>query len=267
MYVCIAMMLFSAVSSDPITATVNTTGSTVAGSEFILSCVVSKNISGLTDTPTAMWLNLNDGGVPVTSGNGITIATSNTDDVAVAVLTFDPLRTSHDGTYRCTGSITSPASDDSVDVITDINLDIQSKRLFHHIVYHSITFLFLPAVPPPMVSLSVPPGPLVAGGEEDTLLTCSAMVNSTVVDVDVQDIRYIFTWQDRNGQDIIIVSGGHTIITPSSSSSSSSFLTLSPLSTTDTNFTCTVIVSEVQNKVIASEPASATTTVDVVGEF
>ena len=141
-HVCIAMMLFSAVSSDPITATVNTTGSTVAGSEFILSCVVSKNISGLTDTPTAMWLNLNDGGVPVTSGNGITIATSNTNDVAVAVLTFDPLRTSHDGTYRCTGSITSPASDDSVDAITDIDLDVQSKRLFHH-MYHSMH------VPPP----------------------------------------------------------------------------------------------------------------------
>ena len=122
----------------------------------------------------------------------------------------------------------------------------------------------LPAVPPPVVSLSVPPGPLVAGGVEDILLTCSAMVNSTVVDVDVQDIRYVFTWQDSNGQDI--VSGDRTIIT-SPPSSSSSNLTLSPLSTTDTNFTCAVIVSEVQNKVLASKPGSAVTSVNVVGEF
>ena len=258
-------MLLSAVPFDPITATVNTTGSTVAGSEFILNCTISETFSGLTDTPTAMWLdNLADGGVPVTSGDGITIATSSTGDVAVSVLTFDPLRTSHDGTYRCSGSITSPADDDLMDVTTDIDINVQSKRVFHH-MYHRIMPLPLPAVPPPVVSLSVPPGPLVAGGVEDILLTCSAMVNSTVVDVDVQNIRYVFTWQDSNGQDI--VSGDRTIITSSSSSPSSSSLTLSPLSTTDTNFTCAVIVSEVQNKVFPSEPGSAVTSVNVVGEL
>ena len=259
-------MLLSAVPSDPITATVNTTGSTVAGSEFILNCIISETFSGLTDTPTSMWLkDLSDGGVPVTSGNGITIATSSTDDIAVSVLTFDPLKASHDETYRCSGSITSPADDDLMDVTTDIDINVQSKRVFHH-MYHGIMPLPLPAVPPPVVSLSVPPGPLVAGGMEDILLTCSAMVNSTVVDVDVQDIRYVFTWQDSNGQDI--VSGDRTIITSSpSSSSSSSSLTLSPLSTTDTNFTCAVNVSEVQNKVLASEPGSAVTSVNVVGEF
>ena len=250
--------------SNPITATVNTTGSTVAGSEFILNCIISETFSGLTDTPTAMWLDIAGGGVPVTSGNGITIATSSTGGVVVTVLTFNPLRTSHDGTYRCSGSITSPADDDLMDVTTDINLIVQSKRVFHH-MYHGIMPLPLPAVPPPVVSLSVPPGPLVAGGVEDILLTCSAMVNSTVVDVDVQDNRYVFTWQDSNGQDM--VSGDRTIITSSPSSFSSSSLTLSPLSTTDTNFTCAVIVSEVQNKVVASEPGSAVTSVNVVGEL
>ena len=123
----------------------------------------------------------------------------------------------------------------------------------------------LPAVPPPVVSLSVPSGPLVAGGVEDILLTCSAMVNSTVVDLDVQDIHYVFTWQDRNGQDI--VSGDRTIISFLPPFVSSSSLTLSPLNITDTNFTCIVTVSEFQNRVIASEPGSAVTSVDVVGEI
>ena len=129
-------MLLSAVPPDSITATVNTTGSTVAGSEFILKCIVSETLSGLTDMPTAMWLDITAGDVPVTSGNGISIATSSTGDIAVAVLTFDPLKTSHDGTYRCSGSITSPADNDLMNATNTISINVQSKILYHHI-YHN----------------------------------------------------------------------------------------------------------------------------------
>ena len=90
------------------------------------------------------------------------------------------------------------------------------------------------AVSTPTVSTTVPSGPLFIGVVDNTTLTCSAMLGGGVDNPAV--IRYNYTWVDRDGREI--VSGGRTIITPTTpSTSSSSTLTLSPLSTTDTNFT------------------------------
>ena len=108
------------------------------------------------------------------------------------------------------------------------------------------------------------PDPLFAGGVGEVTLTCSAMVDRTLVDVG--DIAYDFTWQDRNGDTLL--AGGRLTITntsPSSSSSSSS-LTLSTLSTTDTSFTCTVTASDAQNRFTDSEAASEVRTVNVQGK-
>ena len=128
-----------------------------------------------------------------------------------------------------------------------------------------LTFpLCTPVVPSPDVSLLVPPGPLYAGGAEDTTLTCSAMLNLTVVDT-TRDILYTFTWLDRDG--VEIVSGERININQSSSTTASSSLTLSPLNTMDTNFTCTVRVSVSQNVLIRSDFAVASTLADVQGKL
>ena len=69
-----------------------------------------------------------------------------------------------------------------------------------------------------------------------------ASVNRDVVDSG--DLRYAFTWMDRDGS--ILMNSNRTVIT-SADTSSSSTLSLSPLSSRDTMFSCSVVVSESQN--------------------
>ena len=119
------------------------------------------------------------------------------------------------------------------------------------------------AVSTPTVSTSVPAGPFVAGGVDNVTLNCSAMLGAGVDNSAV--IRYNYTWLDREGREI--VSGGRTIITPTTpSTSSSSTLTLSPLSTTDTNFTCRVILSDARNLLRPSDPGEQRTHANVLSE-
>ena len=120
------------------------------------------------------------------------------------------------------------------------------------------------AVSTPTVSTTVPSGPLFAGGVDNVTLTCSAMLGAGVDNPAI--IRYNYAWLDRNGREI--VSGGHTIITPTSpSTSSSSTLTLSPFSTTDTNFTCRVTLSDSRNLLRPSDPGERRTDVYVLSKY
>ena len=119
------------------------------------------------------------------------------------------------------------------------------------------------AVSTPTVSTTVPSGPLFAGGVDNVTLTCSAMLGAGVDNPTV--IRYSYTWLDREGRGI--VSGGRTIITPTTPSSSSSTLTLSPLSTTDTNFTCRVTFSDSRNLLRPSDPGEQRTDVNVLSKY
>ena len=118
-------IMFPAVPFDPISASVNSSGSNEAGSEFTLTCTISEDISGLVAMPTAIWLNP-DGG-PVMPGNDITIATPPPSDrVAITTLTFNPLKTSHDEEYTCSGTITSPAQEGTI-VSERGDVSVQSK--------------------------------------------------------------------------------------------------------------------------------------------
>ena len=112
----------------------------------------------------------------------------------------------------------------------------------------------------PDVSVSMSSGPLVAGGVDNVIVTCSATVDTTVVDFGT--LGYSITWLNRLGD--VISSDSRTAIV-SSSSSSSSTLTLSPPSTEDTNFTCVVVVSEMLNRLAPSAEGTGSTTVDVQG--
>ena len=123
-------------------------------------------------------------------------------------------------------------------------------------------FLYLFAVSTPDVSVSVSSGPLIAGGVNDVVVTCSATVNNTVVDFGT--LGYTVTWLNRQGDEISTDSRTAFV---SSISSSSSTLTISPLSTEDTNFTCVVVVSEMQNILTPSTAGTGSTTIDIQGNF
>ena len=122
----------------------------------------------------------------------------------------------------------------------------------------SIKLSYSHTVPTPVVSITVPPGPLFAGEMET--LTCTATLDLTIVDSG--NILYSFTWRDR--EENTVVSGSRTIITQTSSSSS---LTLSPLNTMDTNFTCTVRAMEDMNRLVSSAEGSDSITINVHSEF
>ena len=104
------MSTFYSVPPTVITATVSSSGTATAGMVYNLICNVSKTVGGLTNSPTATWTTGGgNGGVAITNGNGITVSNSIFNETAASILTFDLLRTSHNGRYSCAGTLTSPA--------------------------------------------------------------------------------------------------------------------------------------------------------------
>ena len=115
----------STVPPDAITATVsNSSVTATAGMVYSLTCTVSKTVGGLTDSPTATWTT---GGVAVTNGSGITVKDTTGDTTVTSTLTFDPLRTSHEGSFVCNGALTSPALDTALMPSATENLEILCK--------------------------------------------------------------------------------------------------------------------------------------------
>ena len=116
--------ILSTVPPNVITATVSSLGTATAGMVYSLICNVSKTVGGLINSPTAMWTT---GGVAITNGNGITISGTTENTTVTSTLTFDPLRTSHKGSFVCSGTLTSPALDTALMPSAMENLEIQSK--------------------------------------------------------------------------------------------------------------------------------------------
>ena len=92
---------------------------------YELTCTVSKTVDGLINSPTATWTTA--GGVAVSNGIGITVFTMAASEIAISILTFDPLRTSHEGIYRCDGTLTSPALNTPLMPSTWVIHEVQSE--------------------------------------------------------------------------------------------------------------------------------------------
>ena len=120
------LLLFLSVPPNVITATVSSSGTATAGMIYSLICTVSKTVGGLTDSPTAMWTTR---GVAVTNGNGITVTGTTGDMTVTSTLTFDPLRTSHEGSFVCSGTLTSPALGTALMPSATEDLEIRSKAI------------------------------------------------------------------------------------------------------------------------------------------
>ena len=91
---------------------------------YSLTCNVSKTVGGLTGSPTAIWTT---GGVAITNGNGITVSDTTGDTTVTSTLTFNPLRTSHEGRFVCSGTLTSAALDTALMPSAPEDLEIRSK--------------------------------------------------------------------------------------------------------------------------------------------
>ena len=104
---------------------------------YNLNCTVFKTVGGLINSPTATWTDVSTG-MAVTNGNGITVSTT-TDDMSVtSTLTFDPLRTTHEGSFVCGGTLTSPALNAPLIPSFTEELEILSKATSMVYVYVGI---------------------------------------------------------------------------------------------------------------------------------
>ena len=97
---------FLLVPPTALAASVSRSGIARARMTYNLTCTVSKTVDGLINSPAATWTTR---GEEVTNGDGIAVSTMTNDITSISTLTFDPLRTSHNGIYSCVGTLTSPA--------------------------------------------------------------------------------------------------------------------------------------------------------------
>ncbi len=104
---------------DILDFTITPVGSPTAGSEYSLRCEVSLNISGLVNTPTAVW---------TAGGNDLTVASSGD----ASTLTFSPLRTLQAATYTCTGQLVSPALQQPLTDMQTHSITVDSECILLH---------------------------------------------------------------------------------------------------------------------------------------
>ena len=268
--VLVSFFLPISVPPGSVMAVVSRSGTARAGMVYNLTCTVSKTVAGLINSPTAFWITGIEG-MPVSNGNNITVATSNDDEMSViSTLTFDPLRTSHNGAYMCVGSLNSPALQMPLMPSVEEELSVQSR--FKSVVNNCNLYKsssLPPSVSTPDITITVPDGPLYAGQEAAVVLTCSISLNpatDTGVAVSNSDISWM------NGTTLLSSDDPRvTISLDNSQLPFTSTLSLLPLSTFDmTNFICRASVRPLAGErgfITTSENGEGSTSITVNSEF
>ena len=101
-----------------VTLTITESGSLVAGSECSLLCEISPTVSGLINSPTAVWTSNNSDSLVSSTGN-------------MSTLTFLALRTSQGGSYTCVGRLVSPALTQPLEVPRTRTVIVESECTPH----------------------------------------------------------------------------------------------------------------------------------------
>ena len=230
------------VPTAPSTSIVNATiiypqNNPTVGQVYNLTCLY--NVSeGFTHTPTVLWRH----------PNGTNFNTSS--------IVFDMLRASDNGMYTCVVMLTSPALNQTEMAIDTYNLTIQRK---HTSVKHCISlfyFLISIPVPSPDISLSIPNTTLSAGSTIN--ITCSV---TFAKELDI-NVTLNITW--FKGTTAVNMSNT-TLISPLSNPFTS-VLTISSLSATENNITCSTKIlpaDETSLFLIASPTQSVSNTLMV----
>ena len=215
----------------------------VAGSSGpTLTCAVTENIRGLTGRPSAVWMTESS---PVQS-EYITETVNAT--TAISTLSLPSLNSSHAGLYYCQGSLQIQAMEDGSITVnsSSINITVRCESL----IITADQLHSMPAVPTPVVSVSIPTGPLYEGTSQT--LNCTATLAASVdtnITVSVQ-------W---TGPDFSSSSDRITISHPSTTRSPFiSTLTLSPLTRADAGqYRCQVTATSSSPYITDSTPGES----------
>ena len=105
-----------AVPLSVVRPTITTATDPQVGENYTLTCgVPTKERTGLINAPKAQWFY-----------NKLPASDEANEQ---STLTFSPLKTSHAGSYRCEGSVTSPALEQPLVTNSNWNLTVRSKLL------------------------------------------------------------------------------------------------------------------------------------------
>ena len=101
-------VVFLLVPESALTATVTTSGTSVAGLSYTLTCTVTST-EGLTGQVEVIWIDPN--GEQIITSEDVTVGSLSTSGLVTSrTLQFNPLRVNEEGQYTCVAQITSPAS-------------------------------------------------------------------------------------------------------------------------------------------------------------
>ncbi len=118
--------MYCSVPHPPIiNISIEMSGSLVAGSEFNLTCVVTKLYSGLTRSPRVRWRAHENNNFYATVQYN-----STTGNISTATARFYPIYTSHSRTYICEGTLESPLLETPVLITVEPFIFFQSESLF-----------------------------------------------------------------------------------------------------------------------------------------
>ena len=100
-----------------------TSGTSVAGSPFDVTCVVMERVPGLSNQPTATWLNSDREPVPTHQGASTSSFSNSTH--AISVLSFQSLLVSQGSQYTCVGSLR----------LAFLGTDVSAEQPYRVVVY------------------------------------------------------------------------------------------------------------------------------------
>ena len=240
------------------TEIIKTSSSEKIGEGYSILCRILKNVSGLTETPTAQWFN-NKG--LVTEGNGV-LSTGEQ-----SVLTFSTLKTSHAGSYRCKGSVTSPALEQPLVTNSTWKLIVKSKSHMLPMYTTHTSLRSTVAVPDPSVTLMRNKVNSKLYAKDSVTFTCQVQIRESVD----TSVNVSLTWvREFHGQqpeylitEYIFVDSFHKptpfIVT--------SDITVDDLTSLDQTVSCRSVVQPLEEKYISSSrESSQTITLDVTSK-
>ena len=212
-------------------------------------------MSGLTETPTAQWFDNNG---LVIEGNGA-VSTG-----GQSILTFSLLKTSHAGSYRCEGSVTSPTLEQPL-VTSDIwELTVRSKSL---ILSYTRCIMIHFAVPDSNITLTRTIINSMLYARDPVTFTCQVQIQGSVD----TSVNVSLTWvREYNGQRPEYLTTEYIFVDSSHESTPFSVtreMTIQNLSSLDRRVSCRSVVYPLEERYISSSGEnSQTVTLDVTGK-
>uniref|UniRef100_A0A1X7V2B3 Protein-tyrosine-phosphatase n=1 Tax=Amphimedon queenslandica TaxID=400682 RepID=A0A1X7V2B3_AMPQE len=232
-------------SLPPMTADFSSVGSVEVGQSLTITCTIT-TVERLVVTPLITFIKTNDTDMEMLSNlnRPYSITTDDTGSVTNYTLILDPVRFEDAGMYTCMAEFNVTGFNNTNDPST-------------------ATYDYREDIPPPSISIVADPptGPIYES--TSYLLTCTATVNTTIVNTPV---TASVVWTDPSGN-VIPTNEARRQVIPITGNSLVSMLLFQPIDTGRNNdggtYTCQMIINSNNSFIASSQPTNATLPVTV----